>query len=50
MIAEAIGLPRNHLSKTLDALRRSGVLTASRGPGGGFGLADRGNDGAAHEG
>lgn len=43
-IAKAIGLPRNYLSKTLNALRRSGVLTASRGPGGGFGLARPANE------
>ncbi|HRP07329.1 MAG TPA: Rrf2 family transcriptional regulator [Gemmatimonadales bacterium] len=38
-IAAAVDLPRNYLSKTLGALRRAGVLDASRGPRGGFRLA-----------
>lgn len=38
-IAAALGAPRNYLSKTLQALARSGVLRSSRGPGGGFSLA-----------
>lgn len=38
-IAEATGLPRNYLSKTLHALTRAGVLTSERGPRGGFRLA-----------
>ena len=38
-IADAVDLPRNYLSKTLGALRRAGVLDASRGPRGGFRLA-----------
>jgi Rrf2 family protein len=38
-IAEALSVPRNYLSKILHELGRSGVLTSSRGPGGGFRLA-----------
>ena len=38
-IASRIGAPRNYLSKTLNALARSGILTSARGPGGGFSLA-----------
>jgi Rrf2 family protein len=38
-IATVLGLPANYLSKTLQALARAGVLTATRGPGGGFALA-----------
>jgi len=39
-IATALGGPRNYLSKTLHVLAREGVLRSSRGPGGGFQLAD----------
>lgn len=38
-IAASLRLPRNYLSKTLHHLVREGVLTSSRGPGGGFQLA-----------
>lgn len=38
-IADAIGVPRNYLSKTLHQLARQGVLTSERGPKGGFRLA-----------
>jgi Rrf2 family iron-sulfur cluster assembly transcriptional regulator len=37
-IATALGIPRNYLSKTLHRLARSGILTSSRGKGGGFRL------------
>jgi Rrf2 family iron-sulfur cluster assembly transcriptional regulator len=35
-IAEAIGAPANYLGKTLSALARQGLVTGSRGPGGGY--------------
>jgi len=38
-IAAVLGAPRNYLSKTLNTLVRSGVLTSMRGPNGGFSLA-----------
>lgn len=38
-IAAAIGAPRNYLAKTLNGLARRGVVTGTRGPGGGFQLA-----------
>ncbi len=38
-IAEQLDMPRNYLSKILHALARGGVLTSTRGPGGGFRLA-----------
>ena len=38
-IAEALGAPRNYLSKTLYELVRVGVLRSLRGPTGGFSLA-----------
>jgi Rrf2 family protein len=38
-IADAVDAPRNYLAKTLNVLARSGVLAATRGPGGGFRLA-----------
>jgi len=38
-IADAIGAPRNYLSKTLHALTRAGVTSSVSGRGGGFGLA-----------
>jgi Rrf2 family protein len=37
--AEALGIPRNYLSKTLHQLVRAGILTSARGPLGGFRLA-----------
>jgi Rrf2 family iron-sulfur cluster assembly transcriptional regulator len=39
-IASAMGSPQNYLSKTLHALARAGVLVSTRGPKGGFQLAD----------
>ena len=38
-IASILGAPHNYLSKTLTALARRGILTSTRGPGGGFSLA-----------
>lgn len=38
-IADAVGVPRNYLSKTLHQLARHGVLSSERGPKGGFRLA-----------
>ncbi len=38
-VASRLGVPRNYLSKIMHALARDGVLTSSRGPGGGFALA-----------
>ena len=38
-IAEALGASQAHLSKVLQRLRRSGLVTSERGPGGGFELA-----------
>ena len=38
-IARALSVPRNYLSKILHELGRAGVLTSSRGPKGGFQLA-----------
>ena len=38
-LAEATGVPRNYLSKTLHQLARAGVLRSTRGPAGGFRLA-----------
>ena len=38
-LASALGAPRNYLSKTLTVLAHRGILTAARGPGGGFSLA-----------
>lgn len=38
-IADAIGAPRNYLSKTLNSLAKLGLVTSSRGPNGGFLLA-----------
>jgi Rrf2 family protein len=37
-IAAALGIPRNYLSKTLYRLAQSGILSSSRGRGGGFRL------------
>ena len=44
VIAEALGAPRNYLSKTLNVLAKEGILSSMRGPTGGFRLevpADR---------
>jgi Rrf2 family protein len=38
-IAAELRVPRNYLSKTLHQLARAGVLSSTRGPGGGFRLA-----------
>lgn len=38
-IADALDLPQNYLSKTLNVLAHSGVLLSTRGPAGGFRLA-----------
>jgi Rrf2 family iron-sulfur cluster assembly transcriptional regulator len=38
-IATATGAPQNYMAKTLNALARSGLVTSSRGPAGGFALA-----------
>ena len=38
-IAEAEGIPRSFTSKILGDLVRAGMLTSSRGPGGGYALA-----------
>jgi Rrf2 family protein len=38
-IAVELDVPRNYLSKVLHTLARDGVLSSSRGPGGGFALA-----------
>ena len=38
-IADALGAPRNYLSKTLNALAREGIVSSMRGPTGGFRLA-----------
>jgi len=42
-LAEALGTPKNYLSKTLSALVRQGVLRSTRGKRGGFALAERPN-------
>jgi Rrf2 family protein len=39
VIAEALGAPRNYLSKTLNTLAKRGLLSSTRGPYGGFQLA-----------
>lgn len=38
-IATALGAPANYMSKTLNQLAKSGVVTGTRGPAGGFRLA-----------
>ncbi|HSH75920.1 MAG TPA: Rrf2 family transcriptional regulator, partial [Longimicrobiales bacterium] len=38
-IAAELDVPRNYLSKILHTLAREGLLSSSRGPGGGFELA-----------
>ncbi len=40
-VAEALGLPRNSLSKTLHVLAKRSILVSTRGPAGGFQLAPR---------
>lgn len=40
VIARALGVPRNYLGKVLHLLVRAHVLTSTRGPHGGFMLAD----------
>lgn len=37
-MARALGVPRNYLAKILHTMARSGLLTSTRGPGGGFRL------------
>lgn len=37
-LAEALGVPRNYLSKILHRLSKAGVLSSRSGPGGGFRL------------
>ena len=39
-IAQALGMPRNYLSKILYALAQSGLLLSTRGPRGGFRLSE----------
>lgn len=39
LVADALGAPRNALSKVLHVLARAGVLASLRGPAGGFTLA-----------
>jgi Rrf2 family protein len=39
VIADALGAPRNYLSKTLNALAKAGIVASMRGPTGGFRLA-----------
>ena len=43
-MAASLGIPRNYLSKTLHRLAQAGVLTSTRGRGGGFLLARRPED------
>lgn len=38
-VAETLDIPRNYLSKTMNALTGAGILHSTRGPGGGFSLA-----------
>ncbi|MGH7502026.1 MAG: RrF2 family transcriptional regulator [Longimicrobiales bacterium] len=39
VVADALSLPRNYLSKTLNRLAKDGILESQRGPRGGFRLA-----------
>lgn len=39
-VATALGVPKNYLSKTMHILAREGILLSTRGPRGGFVLAD----------
>ncbi len=43
-IADALALPRNYLSKTLNRLAKRGVLESERGPRGGFRLTRPAHD------
>jgi len=43
-VAEALGAPRNYLSKIFHTLARAGVLSSKRGPTGGFELARSPNE------
>jgi Rrf2 family protein len=43
-VAEALGVPRNYLSKILHILAKQGVLSSSRGVHGGFRLAHPADD------
>ena len=38
-IASATGAPQNYMAKTLNALAKSGIVSSTRGPSGGFTLA-----------
>lgn len=38
-VAAVIGAPRNYLAKTLNSLAKSGIVSSTRGPLGGFSLA-----------
>jgi Rrf2 family protein len=40
LIADALGAPRNYLSKTLQALAKRGIVASMRGPTGGFRLRE----------
>ncbi len=42
-MAEALGASEGHLSKVLRRLTQAGLVTATRGPGGGFRLGRRGD-------
>lgn len=44
LLADALAVPKNYLSKTLSQLSRSGVLTSVRGKNGGFMLARPGRE------
>lgn len=39
-VAEELDVPRNYLSKVMHQLGRAGILESTRGPGGGFRLAE----------
>ncbi len=39
LVADSLGMPRNYLSKTLNQLAKTGILSSQRGPHGGFRLA-----------
>ena len=43
-VADALGIPRNYLSKILHTLARRGLLESSRGPNGGFRLTQPSKD------